>query len=586
MAMVDDTRRPPAALDHPIFRRIALIFGLVFIAHVLAVTVLPQAWRALASDFVDIAANLVAVPAYLWAARVTTPCHRRSGQAWMLFALGQTSLLLATTTWFFLEQVVGTAPFPSIADAFYLAYYPLMLTGLLMLPLRTLTAQEWLRVFLDLNIVMISAALIYWGYLVGPLLHDAEVGEFGAVLLALYPVFDLALITVILFLLFRQSLIGLRVPLLLLMASLVAYAILDTIYQFTALTGSYQSGHLLDPGWSGAVLVGALAAVNQALNPSMPATLMRQGPPVVRVGGIQYLPFVALLAVFAMHQHSHSYPTAVTDILGDNILGVVLILTIVRQISTYLDNDRLNRQLRLELTSRIRAEAALKDAHEHLRKYVMDFQDEVETERANLARELHDQMGHVLTLAKMDLAWVGERLDRSPVAESAALTERMDRCIESIEQCIDTVRGIAANLRPSIIDHLGLVGAIGNDARKVTESSGIALDLELAEGLAIPERQAMGIYRVFQEAMTNVVRHSGAGRAAVRLVSRGAMLILEVEDNGRGIDEGTTADEAGKHFGVRNMQERADLLGGRFEIKRLQAGGTLMRLTVPERNTP
>jgi signal transduction histidine kinase len=201
-----------------------------------------------------------------------------------------------------------------------------------------------------------------------------------------------------------------------------------------------------------------------------------------------------------------------------------------------------------------------------------------EEEKTLLARELHDELGQLLTAMKMNLAWVRERLPPGN-PELGARAAQMDAVLD---RTVASVRRISADLRPLMLDDLGLPDAIAWLAEEFSKNTGIACHLSAPpEGTLdnVDGKVAITLYRVLQESLTNVARHSGARASRVSIAESGAMLQLEVEDDGRGIVE---ADLAGKRsLGLKGLRERVRYIGGEVEIGPAPRGGTRVRVRVP-----
>lgn len=200
-----------------------------------------------------------------------------------------------------------------------------------------------------------------------------------------------------------------------------------------------------------------------------------------------------------------------------------------------------------------------------------------ERDRTAIAREIHDELGQALTALKMDVAWVQRRL---PSAEPS-ITDKLVEITRAADGIIASVRRISAELRPGILDDLGLVAAIEWQADEFSNRSGIPCDLTCTIGEIQLERElATGVFRVFQEALTNVVRHANATRVHVRLFLRLGNIVLEVADDGIGVP--SLAPQSS--LGLLGMRERARRLDGTCEVRPRDTGkGTAVTLTVPLR---
>jgi signal transduction histidine kinase len=201
-----------------------------------------------------------------------------------------------------------------------------------------------------------------------------------------------------------------------------------------------------------------------------------------------------------------------------------------------------------------------------------------EDERARVAREVHDVLGQALTGLKIDIGWLARRLGGGE-KEVAARVADMSRLIDST---IQVVRRIARELRPVILDDLGLAAAVQWQAREFEAHSGIPVDLvECVNDVDVPSSCATGVFRIYQEILTNVARHAGASHVSVRLARQAGALLLEVRDDGRGMSE--SQRNGAESLGLLVMRERATLLDGTLEFDGAPGAGTTIRLRVPLR---
>jgi two-component system, NarL family, sensor histidine kinase UhpB len=195
-----------------------------------------------------------------------------------------------------------------------------------------------------------------------------------------------------------------------------------------------------------------------------------------------------------------------------------------------------------------------------------------ESERARIARGLHDEVGQVLTgvLLQLDAVGRSDETDRG---------RRIDDTKEAVRSALEDVRRMSQELRPELLEHLGLASALTELARQFTDGSGVAVDRRLIRDLPpLSEESELAIYRVAQESLTNVARHAEAQRVELTLEPGAHSVVLRVADDGRGIEEATELDGRG---GLRGMRERALLAGGVLAVRRAPQGGVEIRLEVP-----
>jgi len=200
-----------------------------------------------------------------------------------------------------------------------------------------------------------------------------------------------------------------------------------------------------------------------------------------------------------------------------------------------------------------------------------------EEERARLSREVHDELGQLLTGCKLDLRWVQRHLRDRPAEE---LGGRLDGLSGLLERAIGRVQEIALELRPSALDSLGIAAAIRDEARRFRDRSGIAVELYV-DDVSPTDDAATTLFRVFQELLTNVARHAAASSIRVELTREEDAIVLVVADDGRGIS--ATAMHGPSSLGLVGVRERVGSLGGRFTIRRAKMDrGTIATAYVPD----
>jgi PAS domain S-box-containing protein len=228
-----------------------------------------------------------------------------------------------------------------------------------------------------------------------------------------------------------------------------------------------------------------------------------------------------------------------------------------------------------DVTRRKQAEDALLQSQRELRELSARVLDAREEEKTRIARELHDELGQLLTALKMDLGWLRER-----VAADAELTARAAEMSELLDQTVNSTRRISADLRPLMLDDLGLADAATWLVEDFAKRSGVACRIEVAEELPeVSKAVATAVYRALQESLTNIARHAGAKSAWVVVAVKDGAMHVEVEDDGRGIALEDLAKA--RSLGLKGMRERIGFLGGSLDIARAPRGGTRLRLRVP-----
>ncbi|MDN7426403.1 hypothetical protein CFB89_22310 [Burkholderia sp. AU16741] len=234
-----------------------------------------------------------------------------------------------------------------------------------------------------------------------------------------------------------------------------------------------------------------------------------------------------------------------------------------------------------DITERQRAENALKQSREELRELSANLQNVREEEKTRIARELHDDLGQQLTALKMDLSVVEQQLRMPGRAQPDGLQTHLQGMRRLIDATVASVRRIAADLRPVMLDDLGLVPAIEWLANDFTNRYGIDVERHIETGgLTFTSTGATTLFRIVQEALTNVARHADATRVTLRLDIEEGFCVLRVADNGRGASPGGPAHED-KSFGLIGIRERAHMLGGTVTIDTALARGFSITVAFP-----
>jgi PAS domain S-box-containing protein len=227
-----------------------------------------------------------------------------------------------------------------------------------------------------------------------------------------------------------------------------------------------------------------------------------------------------------------------------------------------------------DITELKRAQTALQRSFGQLRALAARLQTVREEERKRVARELHDQLGQTLTAMKIDLSSLIHELPAEKERRAASL-------LKLIDQTIHSVRRISNDLRPAVLDDLGLIGAVEWAAREFENRTGTKCWLDLPGDDTVVDRElATSLFRILQETFTNVARHADASRVDVRLARENGSMTLEVRDDGKGISEEQLSDRSS--LGILGMRERALLLGGELAISGAPGQGTTIRVRVPE----
>jgi signal transduction histidine kinase len=252
--------------------------------------------------------------------------------------------------------------------------------------------------------------------------------------------------------------------------------------------------------------------------------------------------------------------TAVTGV-GCGLVAVILIWAVNRLGDTQAEQT----QLLLKISNREKQYRQLADRLQSVR----------EEERAHLAREIHDVLGQAFTGIKLDIAAASRRLD---LDDKQAASEKLKIGIQSVDESIRLLRRIASELRPPLLDHIGLVAAVKAYADEYTARTGIVCRVTGDDArLPLSADERIAIYRIYQESLTNIARHSGVKEAFVHVAASSNSVSLRVEDKGVGFD--TKKYETS--LGLLGMRERARSIGATFTIHGGPGQGTVVELVLP-----
>ncbi|MGH9237871.1 MAG: sensor histidine kinase [Vicinamibacterales bacterium] len=220
-------------------------------------------------------------------------------------------------------------------------------------------------------------------------------------------------------------------------------------------------------------------------------------------------------------------------------------------------------------------------ASEQLRALSQRVEELREQERTRIARELHDELGQLLTGIKLDFRMTVSRLRE--LAFPADVVDNVEAAIVQVDSALNMVRRLSADLRPAALDHRDVGGAIEDEAHRVTSDSGPSVKVVLHIVAHPPDSIATIVFRIFHEALTNAMRHARATRVLVRLSATSSYVALVVRDNGIGLPADLGPDQA---LGLLGMRERARSIGGQLVIRGKPGRGTVVALRVPVPHHP
>jgi signal transduction histidine kinase len=240
-----------------------------------------------------------------------------------------------------------------------------------------------------------------------------------------------------------------------------------------------------------------------------------------------------------------------------------------------------NQELIREITERNLAEDRLRATSEQLRALSARLQSAREEEGTRIAREIHDELGSMLTGLKWDIEEISRLLSSQPgQSQLGVMRQKVRALIKLTDMSVRTLRRIASELRPSVLDDLGLGAAIEWQAQQFQARTGIVCHCDCSlERVELTEEQSTAVFRILQEALTNVLRHAQATKVDIKISKEKGHFVLSVSDNGKGITESEKSEQ--QSLGILGMRERAHLIGGEIKIKGVERKGTVVIVRVP-----
>lgn len=298
------------------------------------------------SPVVDFAAAILLFAA----AKKSATRSKRLALAWGIIATALLSYSLGDAIWAMLEVGLKAQPFPSIADAFYLAYYPLFLAGVFLMQEKTITPGTWINKTLEFGILILSSILVYWNFLLGPIIKsNIGLPRLDQIILFAYPVGDLVLLIALIIIIYNYSKDMDRHSAIFLGASILAMIITDSIYSFQSLLGTYNSGGILDLGWIASALMAGLSGLSvmvvfQSAGGSStfsPFKIIKHTlQPITQI-----LPYVWLMVAFGLLVVGGITPLPMSFMALSMSVGGIIILVLIRQINVLNENRILNTHL-------------------------------------------------------------------------------------------------------------------------------------------------------------------------------------------------------------------------------------------------
>jgi signal transduction histidine kinase len=542
--------RGRAADNHNVIPRVARIFLAVELVLAAGYFVLsPSALRAV----VYCAIELGTVAALVIGARIWRPSRPL---AWYLLAGGQLSFTIGDAINYTYEWVLHLeAPYPSVADGFYLACYLLLAAGLLLLVRGRAPGRDWASL-IEATIIATGIGMLSWVFLIGPNVRVPGLALPQRLVSIAYPLCDVLLLAVAVRL-WRtggHSTAASR----LLALGLAALLVGDTVYGLSLLAGDWQVGGPVDAVWVLYYVGLGLAALHPSMvslsEPTSVSTRLTRSRLASLAGASLMAP--AVLVVQAVRGE----PIDVAVIAGGSV--VLFLLALARM-------------------GGLAGEVAVQSERKRVMQTVLRA---TEQERLRLAADLHDGPVQELTALRYSLNRARTRVQRGQHEEAEALLAGLE---VDLATGISGLRRLMSELRPAVLDEQGLEAALLNQARAFEAASGVACDIRSGLDTRLAPELETVLYRVTQESLTNIGKHARASRVTVSLATENGGVRLRIHDDGVGFDPLAARELVGDgHFGLAGMRERVEMVGGRLVVDSVPGEGTTVDVRMTSQPAP
>jgi signal transduction histidine kinase len=542
--------RGRAADNHNVIPRVARIFLAVELVLAAGYFVLsPSALRAV----VYCAIELGTVAALVIGARIWRPSRPL---AWYLLAGGQLSFTIGDAINYTYEWVLHLeAPYPSVADGFYLACYLLLAAGLLLLVRGRAPGRDWASL-IEATIIATGIGMLSWVFLIGPNVRVPGLALPQRLVSIAYPLCDVLLLAVAVRL-WRtggHSTAASR----LLALGLAALLVGDTVYGLSLLAGDWQVGGPVDAIWVLYYVGLGLAALHPSMvslsEPTSVSTRLTRSRLASLAGASLMAP--AVLVVQAVRGE----PIDVAVIAGGSV--VLFLLALARM-------------------GGLAGEVAVQSERKRVMQTVLRA---TEQERLRLAADLHDGPVQELTALRYSLNRARTRVQRGQHEEAEALLAGLE---VDLATGISGLRRLMSELRPAVLDEQGLEAALLNQARAFEAASGVACDIRSGLDTRLAPELETVLYRVTQESLTNIGKHARASRVTVSLATENGGVRLSIHDDGVGFDPLAARELVGDgHFGLAGMRERVEMVGGRLVVDSVPGEGTTVDVRMTSQPAP
>jgi signal transduction histidine kinase len=475
---------------------------------------------------------------------------------WYLFAVGLTSYAVADIIFYTYQDILHRDVFPSLADVFYLAAYPFLMAGLLLL-IRSRSPGADLASLLDALVVTVGVGVVSWIYLIVPFARAPGLTLPERLVSMAYPIMDVLLGATAVRLIVDR---GPRPPAFrVLITGVAALLVTDTLYTIIQLGGGYHTGSPIDVGWMTWYACWGAAA----LHPTMRALADPAPPQEVRLtrrrlgllAGASLLAPIMQAVELVRGQHQQ-----VLVIVAASVVLFVLVLARLHDLAGEVATLAGVRKRLLERTVQAR-----------------------EDERIRLAADLHDGPIQRLAGAAYTADLSRRRVARGDLSGAQELLASLE---DDIRLEVGTLRRVMTDLRPPALDEWGLAAALADHAALFQQRTGITCAVETSLPVRLVRTQETVLYRVAQEALTNVAKHARASHAQVSVRADRDRVTLQVRDDGAGFSTTRSAESLGEqlgrdHFGLASMRQQVEMAGGTWQVRSRLRHGTTVTATLP-----